>query len=95
MHWFFSFNCIKSSIICTITILVCRNPGLALPLIALQYHEVKFNLEFETSDVLFGKAGNGSTEAKDHLQSMLIYGLIIFISILTRDVDSPKYLMNI
>jgi hypothetical protein len=25
-----------------------RNPGLALPLIALQYHEVKFNIEFET-----------------------------------------------
>ena len=24
----------------------CRNPGLALPLIALQYHEVKFNLSF-------------------------------------------------
>src|SRR5690606_29485763 len=24
----------------------CRNPGLALPLIALQYHEVKINLEF-------------------------------------------------
>jgi len=24
----------------------CRNPGLALPLIALQYHEVKVNLEF-------------------------------------------------
>lgn len=29
----------------------CRNPGLALPLIALQYHEVKINLEFaEKSD---------------------------------------------
>ena len=26
----------------------CRNPGLALPLIALQYHEVKINLEFES-----------------------------------------------
>ena len=26
----------------------CRNPGLALPLIALQYHEVKVNLEFNT-----------------------------------------------
>ena len=25
-----------------------RNPGLALPLIALQYHEVKFNIEFES-----------------------------------------------
>jgi hypothetical protein len=24
----------------------CRNPGLALPLIALQYHEVKFNIDF-------------------------------------------------
>ena len=27
----------------------CRNIGLALPLIALQYHEVKFNLLFETA----------------------------------------------
>jgi hypothetical protein len=26
----------------------CRNPGLALPLIALQYHEVKVNLTFES-----------------------------------------------
>ena len=25
----------------------CRNPGLALPLIALQYHEVKINIEFQ------------------------------------------------
>ena len=25
----------------------CRNPGLALPLIALQYHEVKVNIQFE------------------------------------------------
>ena len=31
---------------CTFTILVCRNPGLALPLIALQYHEVKLKIEF-------------------------------------------------
>ena len=27
----------------------CRNPGLALPLIALQYHEVKINVEFASS----------------------------------------------
>jgi hypothetical protein len=26
----------------------CRNPGLSLPLIALQYHEVKVNIEFES-----------------------------------------------
>ena len=28
----------------------CRNPGLALPLIALQYHEVKVNIVFEDAD---------------------------------------------
>merc|ERR1711906_83561 len=27
----------------------CRNPGLALPLIALQYHEVKINIEFRAA----------------------------------------------
>lgn len=26
----------------------CRNPGLAIPLIALQYHEVRLNVDFET-----------------------------------------------
>lgn len=31
----------------------CRNVGLALPLIALQYHEVKVNLEFRAASELF------------------------------------------
>jgi hypothetical protein len=30
----------------------CRNVGLALPLIALQYHEVKVNITFEAADAL-------------------------------------------
>jgi hypothetical protein len=30
----------------------CRNPGLALPLIALQYHEVKINVEFRSLNEL-------------------------------------------
>jgi hypothetical protein len=34
----------------------CRNVGLALPLIALQYHEVKINLSFETADRCKGGA---------------------------------------
>jgi hypothetical protein len=33
----------------------CRNPGLALPLIALQYHEIKINILFETANVLNNK----------------------------------------
>lgn len=35
----------------------CRNPGLALPLIALQYHEVKINIEFRRAlDCFVGTA---------------------------------------
>jgi len=36
----------------------CRNPGLALPLIALQYHEVKLNIEFRAAADLDGAGGN-------------------------------------
>lgn len=37
----------------------CRNPGLALPLIALQYHEVKINVEFASAaDCVSGAAGS-------------------------------------
>ena len=32
----------------------CRNPGLAIPLIALQYHEVKFNIGYNTDSKIFG-----------------------------------------
>ena len=49
----------------------CRNPGLAIPLIALQYHEVRVNVEFEqnynccyadkaAADALTGIATQGS-----------------------------------
>jgi hypothetical protein len=39
----------------------CRNPGLALPLIALQYHEVKINLEFRPFSELFEGTAPAST----------------------------------
>jgi hypothetical protein len=38
----------------------CRNPGLALPLIALQYHEVKFNITFRDAVDLYHKTGDGA-----------------------------------
>lgn len=39
----------------------CRNPGLALPLIALQYHDVVINVEFaDLKDVLINVASSGS-----------------------------------
>ena len=52
----------------------CRNPGLALPLIALQYHEVKINLEFgAAADVL----ANGS--ASDNLVNASLFVDYIYL----------------
>ena len=39
----------------------CRNPGLALPLIALQYHEVKINLDIRPIDECLWAVGNITT----------------------------------
>ena len=39
----------------------CRNIGLALPLIALQYHEVKVNINFEAADKCATTAGSFSS----------------------------------
>jgi hypothetical protein len=36
----------------------CRNPGLSLPLIALQYHEVKINMEFRPIELLWISGGD-------------------------------------
>jgi hypothetical protein len=39
----------------------CRNPGLAIPLIALQYHEVKFNIQFAlASSYIYGGSGTAN-----------------------------------
>lgn len=39
----------------------CRNPGLSLPLIALQYHEVKIVLEFrQANELVVGLQANGN-----------------------------------
>tara|TARA_Y100001935_G_scaffold251884_1_gene254696 strand:- start:944 stop:2101 length:1158 start_codon:yes stop_codon:yes gene_type:complete len=46
-----------------------RNPGLALPLIALQYHEVKIKISFNSLTEAFGGANNtGPTETKLYTQ---------------------------
>jgi hypothetical protein len=48
-----------------------RNPGLALPLIALQYHEVKINLDLETGANL--TTGSGSTTTLTSLKFWVDY----------------------
>ena len=55
----------------------CRNPGLALPLIALQYHEVKINLEFRDFSDLVGNGAVAST--KSSLKSASLYVDYIYL----------------
>ena len=53
----------------------CRNVGLALPLIALQYHEVKINILFETKDNCIGD----TTGALPELTSTTLWVDYIFL----------------
>jgi len=51
----------------------CRNPGLALPLIALQYHEVKLNLEFNTAATVQQATGGAPTMTSCKLYVDYVY----------------------
>jgi len=44
----------------------CRNPGLALPLIALQYHEVKINLDIRPIDECLWAVSTLSSQCSDN-----------------------------
>jgi hypothetical protein len=76
----------------------CRNPGLALPLIALQYHEVKVNLEFrEKSDCYWAgyqtsanvSAGTWTTDMAQVIPPAL--GLTsLFVDFIYLDTDERR-----
>ena len=52
----------------------CRNPGLAVPLIALQYHEVKFNITFApSSSYVLGGSGSNISNANFTVYADYVY----------------------
>jgi hypothetical protein len=51
----------------------CRNPGLALPLIALQYHEVKINLDIRPIDECLWAVSNLNCTSNNMLKVNLAY----------------------
>jgi hypothetical protein len=52
----------------------CRNPGLALPLIALQYHEVKFNISFRAaSECYITSTGNAPSSGVPSISNASLY----------------------
>jgi len=71
----------------------CRNPGLALPLIALQYHEVKLNIDFRpigeclwAVDALSGTAAKAVSQA--YQQSLVAASL--YVDYIFLDTDERR-----
>ena len=57
----------------------CKNPGLAVPLIALQYHEVKFNVFFNQFNAISDKTGTTGS-----LNGVKIYADYVYLDTTER-----------
>ena len=73
----------------------CRNPGLALPLIALQYHEVKFNIDFRpigevlwAVNTLTDTSGSSKSVTQAYQQSLVAASL--YVDYIFLDTDERR-----
>ena len=69
----------------------CRNPGLALPLIALQYHEVKINLDLRPiGECLWAVTGltSGASVSQAYQQSLVAASL--YVDYIFLDTDERR-----
>jgi len=67
-----------------------RNPGLALPLIALQYHEVKFNISFRNYQDMLVKSGSGAGAATYTSGNPQIGYCSLYIDYVYLDTDERR-----
>jgi hypothetical protein len=65
----------------------CRNPGLALPLIALQYHEVKVWLEFNELRNLCWQAG---TDVRSRVAAAGLVSASLYVDYIYLDTDERR-----
>lgn len=73
----------------------CRNPGLALPLIALQYHEVKINIEIRPLDeCLFAvtgvASGSGTSRKVAGAYSKSLVAASLYVDYVFLDTDERR-----
>jgi len=74
----------------------CRNPGLALPLIALQYHEVKINIDLRpideclwaTNDIACSSGTSGKSTSGAYSQSLVAASL--YVDYIFLDTDERR-----
>jgi hypothetical protein len=67
----------------------CRNPGLALPLIALQYHEVRLNITLSNATDLVSREGYSSVSAAAAALPQL-KDMSLYIDYIYLDVDERR-----
>ena len=71
----------------------CRNPGLALPLIALQYHEVKVNIEFESLSNLYWSGTQASSVWTTNMNTVVppsISASSLYVDYIYLDAEERK-----
>ena len=71
----------------------CRNPGLALPLIALQYHEVRINLEFNDLRNLmwdYTPQASSSHAVRDRIASQGLVAASLYVDYIYLDTDERR-----
>ena len=68
-----------------------RNPGLALPLIALQYHEVKINLEFETlNNLCWDMTVSPGHTVRDRVSQSGLVSASLYVDYIYLDTDERR-----
>ena len=68
----------------------CRNPGLALPLIALQYHEVKINIDFRPiGECLWAVSGLSAGSVSAAYQQSLV-AASLYVDYIFLDTDERR-----
>lgn len=68
-----------------------RNPGLALPLIALQYHEVRFNITLrDATDLVKGASATGSAVSAAAAALPALRDMALYIDYVYLDVEERR-----
>ena len=68
----------------------CRNPGLALPLIALQYHEVKITLTLRPIDECLWACGSSDTTKDTTAHSKSLVAASLYVDYIFLDTDERR-----
>jgi hypothetical protein len=69
----------------------CRNPGVAIPLIALQYHEVRINVDFETwENCVYAEGGTGSHTQPCRPDALSLAAASLYIDYVYLDTEERR-----